>query len=200
MNPEDSLFDAYERSDQKPSAYTEPKFSFWNRSGWAAASEVRNLLEGIYSCYPAEHRRHIRRRFRSRRDGEFHGALLELLLFAMLDPLTVKVNADTPDFEFERHGCTHLLEAKAFDEYGSSNSLEWQIFDTVERRLRSRSYFVSITTRGELSRTPPVFRLSTSSDSVSATEQRLRQYRPDRRRMPRHRCGVQGRRWRGRSC
>ena len=155
MNPRDSLFDVYERSEQKPSAYREPKFSFWNRSGWATASEVRDLLERIYSWYPAEHRSHVRSRFRSKRDGEFHGALLELLLFAMLDPRTARVNADTPDFEFDRRGRTYLLEAKAFDNYGSSDSLEEQLLDTIERKLRSRNYFVSIMPRGALNRMPP---------------------------------------------
>ena len=42
--------------------------------------------------------------------------------------------------------------------------------------------------------------MSTSSDFVSATEQRLRQCRRFRRRMPQQRFGVQARRWPGRSC
>ena len=155
MNPENHLFDVYERSDQRPSAYREPKFFFWNRSGWAAASRVRDLLERIYSSYPIGHRSHIRSRFRSNRDGDFHGALLELLLFAMLDPRSVQVNADTPDFEFERLGHTYALEAKAFDEYEGSNSLEGQVLDRIEKELWSEDYFVSIMPRGELNQMPP---------------------------------------------
>ena len=45
-----------------------------------------------------------------------------------------------------------------------------------------------------------LFRLSTSSDFVSAREQRLCQSRRLRRRMPRRRSRVQARRWPGRSC
>lgn len=155
MRPEDSLFDLYERSDPKPRAQMETKFSFWNRSGWSSASEVRSLLDRIYSLYPPEHRLHIRNRLRSNRDGDFDGALLELLLFAMLDPSTVHVSAGTPDFEFERLGHTYALEVKAFDESGSGNRREGQLLDRIEARLQSHDYFLSIMPRGELRRMPP---------------------------------------------
>ena len=47
---------------------------------------------------------------------------------------------------------------------------------------------------------PTRVNLSTSSDLVSAREQRLCQCRRFRRRMPQRRSGVQARRWPGRSC
>ena len=52
----------------------------------------------------------------------------------------------------------------------------------------------------QLTNEPKVFRLSTSSDFVSAREQRLRQCRRFRRRMPQRRSGVQVHRWPGCSC
>ena len=155
MEREDRLFDVYDRTDGKPRRRIEPEFDFWNRCGWNAANEVRNLLEAIYSCYSHTHRAQLRGRFRSDREGDHNGALFELLLFAALDPQTVKVNAGTPDFEFERRGRTYLLEAKVFEEHTTGDMHEQRVLDTIDTKLRSPDYFLSIDAEGILVQPPP---------------------------------------------
>ena len=155
MDREDRLFDDCARTDMKPKSHGEPTFSFRNRSGWEASHDVRNLLESIYARYPSDERRHVRSRFRSDRDSHHEGALFELLLFATMLCNAVKVNADTPDFEFTSREGTFLLEAKVFDEYGTSDHLEERVLEAIERKLNSSDYFLSISPHGALSSTPP---------------------------------------------
>ena len=155
MEREDRLFDACERTDKQPSSHGERTFYFWNRSAWEAAAEVRSLLEKTFAQYPTDRRRDVRRRFRSKRDDEHEGALLELLVFAMLNPSNVKVNADTPDFECGTGRKVYLVEAKAFGQYTSADRLEQQVLDTIEEKLKSPHFFLDIGVRGELESTPP---------------------------------------------
>lgn len=160
MEREDHLFDVFERTDARPRAGVESTFSFWNRSSWSAASEVRDLLEAAFAQYPSDRRGDVRGRFRSDNDDSHEGALLELLSFAMLGPRVVKVNDDTPDFEFQYQGQVFLLEAKAFAQYVTPQTrtrdrLEAQVLDAIEAKLKSANYFLGIVSRGALRRSPP---------------------------------------------
>ena len=155
MEREDRLFDVYERTDASWRKDDEPPFRFWNRSAWEPAEWARGLAEDAFALYPLGERRHLRRRFRQEKGNDHEGALWELLLFALLDPRTVTVRADTPDFEFRRNGQLYSLEATAFDQHMSSDKLEQTVLATIEKKLSSPDYFVHISSRGELKTTPP---------------------------------------------
>lgn len=155
MEREDLLFDDFERVGSPWKKDGEPAFRFLNRTTWEPAGQARTLLEEIYALYPSGEARQLRGRFRSDKGNQHEGALWELWLFAALGPRTVKVRADTPDFEFEWGGEEYLLEATAFDQYMNSDKHEQQVFATIEDKVSSPHFFLDIAQWGELKSTPP---------------------------------------------
>lgn len=110
-----SLFDAddaIDRSDAGPAAYSEPHFSYLNRSGRQDVAIIRKLLEEWFAKYPTAHQPELRARFRSSDAVPHQTAFFELYLHELLTLLGYKLQVHPrvpgsdkrPDFFAERNG------------------------------------------------------------------------------------------------
>lgn len=78
------VFSEYERNDIKYAQYSEPMFSFLDRSALPIADRVRNLIEDWYFHYPLDAQRELLPRLQSKDDEEFVSGFFELYLYELL--------------------------------------------------------------------------------------------------------------------
>jgi hypothetical protein len=114
------LFDLVSRADPSPQAHEgETSFVFLNRVNTPFWEEVRQTLEAWFGRYPAAERDDLRRRFRSKIEGQHRAAWWELYLHELfmrlgydveLHPALPDSNA-RPDFRLRRGDSDLLIEA-----------------------------------------------------------------------------------------
>src|SRR5574337_173766 len=149
-----TLFDDTTRDDKGPASYSEPKFSYLNRSARPAFQEVRTVLEKWFSRYPEAHRKELRSRFRDSRDENHSSAFFELLLHELMQRLGCRVEihpvlkgtARTPDFLLEsENGERFYLEAAVASgepqTVSSAKAISSRLHDILDR-LDSPNFFI----------------------------------------------------------
>ncbi len=79
-----TLFDSLDRTPEYEGRLVDAKFEVLSRSGRAMAQRIRVTLDEWFSKFPPDGQNDLRSRFRSNRDSEHLGALLELFTFTAL--------------------------------------------------------------------------------------------------------------------
>jgi len=150
-----TLFDRGERTDAGPMRHDESAFGFLNRTADPRFAQGRLFFEGVFARYPEEHRAQLRGRFRSKRDEQHQGAILELMLFAALEGQGVEVSDRTPDFRVGSGDERWCLEATSLtpDKFDMPRGLR-TVVATIQRELRSSDYFLHLRLHGSLKSTP----------------------------------------------
>src|SRR5689334_11905016 len=114
------LFDNSRVGGNDPASYTEPEFSFLNRSSRAEFARIRDVLEIWFEHYPLSEQPEFRSRFRSTNDFQYRAAFFELFLHELHLQLDCKLQlhpslnntAKLPDFLVQpQHGSRSYLEA-----------------------------------------------------------------------------------------
>ncbi|GEM_PF-1709604 len=166
------LFDHTRRVYLGPKEYSEPDFSYLDRSVRPPFARIRSTLESWFAKYPADAAVDLRERFRSDRNEQHQGAFFELVCHQMLKRLgcrvAVSVNAGAteriPDFLVTSPaGFKFYFEATiAAEPYEMRPSkLVDQIVDAINTRVKSADYFLLLDDDGELDQLPPVGNLCT---------------------------------------
>ena len=142
MSNDLTLFDEFRRTDGRQAKRRESTFSFYNRSAWRSAENVRVALEQWFADYPADSKRALCARFRDD-DDNHHAAFFELLLHQVLlrlglnpkvDPTPASSN-DTPDFLItDILGQCYYIEAMVVVgmEVSTSNALLDEVLDAID--------------------------------------------------------------------
>ena len=161
-----TLFDDFERTDGRQGRRRESTFSFYNRSAWPSAENVRVTLEQWFADYPADSRPGLRARFRQR-DENHYAAFFELLLHQILircglvptvDPTPPNSN-DTPDFLItDQLGRSYYIEATVVlgMELSTGDPRQDDVFDEIDAIAESEPSRIALMalTSGKLLRTP----------------------------------------------
>lgn len=147
------------RTDDSPQEYTEPFFTFLNRSADAEISQIRDRLEEWFQRYPEEERAELQSRMLAGNDS-FNAALLELYLHRALTiagctvavhPQIEAAEGKRPDFlVIEPSGSKFLLEARvATGISDEERGAEARMDDFLERVSRLNSdYMLDVRTSG----------------------------------------------------
>ena len=166
-----TLFDDFQRTDGRQAKRRESTFSFYNRSAWRSAENVRVTLERWFTDYPPDSRPSLRSRFRGRDDNHY-AAFFELLLHQILlclgfdptvDPTPASSN-DTPDFLItDTLGRCYYIEAMVVVgmEVSRGDALLDEVLDEIDaiaEREPSRIALMA-STDGQLTRAPGLRRI-----------------------------------------
>ena len=151
------LFDDIGTDFVGPRGYSEPCFTYLNRSGRPAAHRIRSLLERWFEEFPESGKKELWRRFRSSNDQEHLSAFFELYCHALVraqghvavyHPSGRTENSAQPDFLVKADGeprfymeCT-LAADPSFDA-GEKARLN-RLIDELNDKLESPNFFVHI--------------------------------------------------------
>jgi hypothetical protein len=136
------LFDDFQRIDRRPGKFSEPVFTFLNRSASVFWHRVRVELQGWYDGLGADDN-DLYNRFRSHDDDQHAAALWELYMHQLFVRLgysverhpTLPGRRDTPDLLVVRGPASMIVEAVSFDSSvvaeGRHEKLEAEINDTI---------------------------------------------------------------------
>jgi hypothetical protein len=91
------VFDDIDRSKDDAAAYSEPHFTYLNRTARRDFAQVRALVDEWFSRYPVAHQKGLLPRLRSRRDGVFSGAFFELYIHEVLLRLGYSIEVHPPN-------------------------------------------------------------------------------------------------------
>jgi len=160
------LFDDMTRDDEGPASYSEPKFSYLNRSARPAFCAIRTVLEDWFSRYPEAHRNDLCGRFRSSDDRQHRSALFELFLHELLLRLgclveihpSVVGTCKSPDFLVQsKTGGPFYLEAVVASgesrQEASTGAISRRLRDILDR-LDSPNFFIGWKVRGSTQKPP----------------------------------------------
>lgn len=147
------------RSDLRPKDYSEPHFSYLDKSGRPEAQRVRDLLEQWFSRFPTHAQAALRARFRKNKAVPHHSAFFELYLHELLllagYEVTVAATDDRgsggkkPDFiAHRRFQPEFYLEATlATDKPSADAAADARInklYDALNHKLGSPDFFVGL--------------------------------------------------------
>ena len=168
----DSLFDAYQRTDDSTARYTEPTFDFLNRSSWRSVERMRAVFDEWFDRYPAaaedskRERRDLRARYRSRHGRNHHGAFFELFLHELFLRLGCGIDVHPeitgtsvrPDFRVSPpNGDRFYLEATAVtgasEEEEAAAARKAVVHDAINQ-IETNNFILSMSERGTPA-TPP---------------------------------------------
>lgn len=159
------LFDPTPRTSEDNFRYSEPEFSYLNRSPRPEAGKVRRELERWFSRYPPEERTTVWKRFRSKNDVDHRSAFFELYLHELLLRLGCSVSVHPglpnskkrPDFLVETRGVKNYLEALVVSgesrQEAAARARMNIVYDVLDGR-DSPNFFVGLNIRGTPN-TPP---------------------------------------------
>ena len=161
------LFDDFERQDDSPARYTEPHYTFLNRSARPNFVKVRDVLEEWFSHYPSGEAPSLARRFRLTEDPQHSSAFFELFLHELLlrleckakiHPSTRSAKSRRPDFLVRSHGggafyLEAVLASGESTEEQAARARENVVYDVLDG-LDSPNFFININVRGA-PQTPP---------------------------------------------
>jgi hypothetical protein len=160
------LFDKDQPQSHLPRRYTEPAYSFLNRSSQPRFREARTMLESWLHRYPAPHRPEIISRFRSLDDFHHRSAFFELLLHEALLCLGCSVAVHranvalrkVPDFlatSGERKCCIEaaVVTGESLQARACRNRIN-TVYDILNE-LDSPYFFVGVKLRGAPATPPP---------------------------------------------
>jgi hypothetical protein len=162
------LFDITQRTDSRPAQYSEPRFTFLNRSARPGAEDVRSLMETWFAKYPQAHQAQLKRRLRSADNRDFDSAFLELYLHELACRLGYSVEVHrratddslrTPDFLLTSpDGQLSYLEAivatnLSQEERGAASRAN-EVYDAINE-IESPNFFLWLQVRGSPSTAVP---------------------------------------------
>lgn len=162
------LFPEVERNDTGPRPYSEPQYSYLNRSARPEASRVRECLEGWFSHYPEGERPAFIAAFQSPIDSQFIAAAYELYLHELLRRLGYDVEvhpenptgkSDRPDFlaKHSEHLDLYLEAVLATDMSDTERGAEARkavVYDALNK-LGPTDFFIGMEMRGAPETPPP---------------------------------------------
>jgi hypothetical protein len=167
------LFDETQRVGNEAAGYAEPNFVYLNRTARNEFVQIRNLLEGWFHRYPGSGQQDLRGRFRSQNNYQHQGAFFELFLHELLLRLNCNVilhpsldeTSKAPDFLVEPQiNQKFYLEAKVTtgisDDNEAARARENEVYDVLDRLIKSPDYFLWLTVRGAPATPPPAKKLS----------------------------------------
>lgn len=160
-----TLFSPGPRAAEDSFRYSEPEFSYLDRSPRIAAARVRRRLQRWYMRYPADERAGLRQRFRSRNNVDHYSSFFELFVHELLLRLgcDVQVHPELPnrrkrpDFIFQSKGRNAYLEASVVSgesrQKAAARARIDVVYDVLDR-LESPNFFVGLHILGSPA-TPP---------------------------------------------
>jgi len=167
------LFDEIERNDYGPSNYTEPIFTFLNRSARVEIYKIRDELEKWYSHYPAAEQAELCIRFRSNIRQQHQSAFFELFLHELLLRLGYEITihpsllgvARTPDFLVKSSdGEQFYIEATLATNESSSEAAAHArvnaVYDVLNRVIKSPNFFLWMNIKGTPETPPPAKKIA----------------------------------------
>jgi hypothetical protein len=168
------LFDNVVRSDYGRAAYSEPSFSYLNRTARKEFNKIRLVLEDWFSRYPITGQTDLWGRFRSDLDHQHQAAFFELFLYELLIRLgsqislhpSIEGTTKTPDFlvKPQDENDFYLEATVATNESAkdlAAHARENTVYDALERLVKSPNFFLWISIKGSPNTPPPVKKLAT---------------------------------------
>lgn len=167
------LFDEIPNGRYEVASFTEPQFTFLNRTPKEEFAKIRDLLEGWFERYPIPEQSEFRSRFRSLNNYHHQAAFFELFLHELLFQLDCKPQlhpslnktTKTPDFlvaPLERQ--SFYLEATLVSgetaRETTARARENVVYDVLNRLVKSPDYFLSLSVRGSPESPPPAKQLA----------------------------------------
>ena len=160
------LFPEYERNETSSIGRGEPRFRFLSGSAWQDAEDIRRVLEDAFASIPESKRPDLRERFISHNETAHVGALLELGLYSILQPIAdhvefnPEISALTPDLIVRFRDKEIIVEVTTLAPEPASNDS-----NSVQRVLGQleqiclRGYFVDAYIKRLVTRDTPTTRL-----------------------------------------
>ncbi|KAF0107818.1 MAG: hypothetical protein FD146_1449 [Anaerolineaceae bacterium] len=172
------LFDEIQRVGTEGAGYAEPEFVYLNRTARKEFAQIRDLLEEWFIHYPTSGQLDLRNRFRSPNDCQHKAAFFELFLHELLLRLNCNVilhpslegNTKVPDFLVEpQSNYKFYLEATVATgestDGASARARENNVYDVMDRLIKSPDYFLWLTVRGAPTTPPPARKLASFVNS-----------------------------------
>lgn len=167
------LFDEVEGVVDESAGYSEPSFSYINRTSRQEFVLMRDLLEVWFSRYPVSEQQELRSRFRSLNDLQHQAAFFELFLHELLLRFNCKIEphpslqktAKVPDFLVEPDS-NHKFYLEATVATGetanqtASRARENWVYDVLDRLVNTPDYFLSLSVHGSPKTPPPAKKLA----------------------------------------
>lgn len=150
------LFDEFERNSFEPSAFSEPRWSYLNRTARQQFSYVRELLQNWFDEYraPLEKRQNLCKGFRSGKDEEHISSFFEIYLYQLFRSQGFDIEVEPeweqgrPDFLLTSpNGEQIVLEATGCYPsrwFGGDERTYAEISDYLNENLRSRDYLLHL--------------------------------------------------------
>ncbi len=167
------LFNKVEGIVDESAGYTEPSFSYINRTSREEFVRMRDLLEAWFSHYPVSEQQEFRSRFRSSNDFQHEAAFFELFLHELLLRNNCKIKlhptlqktSKVPDFLVEPES-SHQFYLEATVATGetahqtAARARENAVYDVLDRLVNSPDYFLSLSIDGSPETPPPAQKLA----------------------------------------
>jgi hypothetical protein len=167
------LFDEVDGVVGGSAGYSEPSFSYINRTSREEFARMRDLLEVWFSRYPVSEQQELRSRFRSLNDFQHEAAFFELFLHELLLRFNCRINlhppvqqtSKVPDFLVEPDA-SHNFYLEATVTTGettnqtAARARENAVYDVLDRLVNSPDYFLSLSVHGSPKTPPPAKKLA----------------------------------------
>ena len=160
-----TLFDQMDRVDDAPKDYSEPLFSYWNRSARSDVDALRRMVEMWFLRLPDSGKKRLRGDFRSRMDWQHQAAFFELYLHELLTGIGFQCEphpeilgeATHPDFGLSRQNerCFYLegTLARESESRAAEEARIAQVYDILND-IPPADFFLELRLRGAPN-TPP---------------------------------------------
>lgn len=168
-----NIFDDIQRFDHEPTRYSEPTFTFMNRTVRSGFEAVRKKMEGWFSRYPQSEQPELRERLRSTINSQHRSAFFELLLHELLLVLGCQITLHpevpgtraAPDFlVVTTEGSKFYLEAALVtNESGDEAAAQARInvvYDVLDRKVDSSNFFLWVHVEGAPDSPPPANKIA----------------------------------------
>ena len=147
------IFDDYQRTDSRPSWFSEPYYTFLNRIQNPEFEKVRKLLETWFKVYPDKDRNRLKSMFIS----DFQSAFFELFIYAFFTKLNYEAvthpsiengkTIKTPDFLFSSESTEFYVEATVAEDLSNQEKKKENILNRVYDSLtevKSPNFFLDL--------------------------------------------------------
>lgn len=173
-----NLFDKVPKGGNEVAGYSEPSFSYINRSTRKEFTKIRALLEEWFDHYPRSGKQELRNRFRSKNDIHHQAAFFELFLHELLLRLECKLElhpkldrtTKVPDFIVDSPSNEKFyLEATVVTgesaKIQAARTRENIVYDVLDRLVKSPDYFLTLSVKGSPDTPPPAKKLASYINS-----------------------------------
>ncbi|SRR5258707_10777059 len=164
----ETLFSQIERLDTDPSGYSEPYFTYLEKSARIEMARVRDLLESWFTRYPNAHKHEFKRRCQTN-NIKFESAFFELYIHELLlrlgysvevQPENRTANLKRPDFFVHNSdGEAFYLEATVASGTSTEQMVQLarknKVYDAINK-IDSPNFFLGMKMKGSPSTEPPI--------------------------------------------